>query len=126
MKGGGIRREEAKEKETFMEIAEILQRCEGEVEEEVSEKFFTETFSIYFLIFKRPRSKQTQQHTKTELFVFACNLKGPRIHGSTGSNIIFTAGKRKIDKIKSVSKPEEQKKTCQKSGGVWLNLLEAL
>ena len=33
------------------------------------------------------------RNTQIELLcsVFACNLKGPKIHGSTGSNIIFTA-----------------------------------
>ena len=39
---------------------------------------------------------------------------------------LFLAAGKKIDKIKSVSKPERTKKPCQKSGGVWLNLLEAL
>ena len=51
------------------------------------------------------------RNTQIELFcsVFACNLKGPKIHGSTGSNIIFTAGIREINEIKNVKKLERIK-----------------
>ena len=51
------------------------------------------------------------RNTQIELLcsVFACNLKGPKIHGSTGSNIIFTAWIRKINEITNVKNLERIK-----------------